>query len=186
MPVTIVKKIKQRLFLIIPFICVTFLFACSQAEQKNSPVEVKKNQQVTKVENVALQKNKEERQKKLKLQENKTSSDFRKRTFSINGDKHESNDGVLTKNSILLNLSMYEAGRVKGSFIVVTIAGKKLNLESVEVKYSSKIAQDTFRLVPVQGDDLMAVYKMLLADKSLVLVELEIDYSPIDKAMAYE
>ena len=165
----------------------TSLLACSQVDKKSSSAAVTTTEQVTKVEveSSPTQQEVVASKKQLKLKENENLPLVRKRTLTINGEKFEVNSAVLTKNSMLLNLSMKEKGRAKGSFVVITQADTALNIKGLKLKYSNKIAKDTFRLVPVQGENLLVIYQQLLADKSLTRVELEIDYSPANKKMSY-
>jgi len=98
-----------------------------------------------------------------------------KRTISLNGEKYLFEDEKLQKGSQVRNIHMSEKGRVKGTFVVITKAGK---IADISFKSKTKIAKDTYRLIPMQNDDLLDIYKTLLADKSLIRVEIEIDYSP--------
>ncbi|MCP4320406.1 MAG: hypothetical protein GY787_00810 [Alteromonadales bacterium] len=182
---TIIKKSQQVLLLLISLIFATSLLACSQADKKSSATEVTNTEQVIKVEQSITQKEEVPSRKQLKLEGNKNIPTHRKRTLTINGEKFAVNSAVLTKNSVVFNLNMKEKGRVKGSFVVITQPDKALNIKGLNLKYSNKIAKDTFRLVPVQGENLLVIYQQLLADKSLTRVELEIDYSPANKKMSY-
>ena len=78
---------------------------------------------------------------------------------------------------------MSESGKIKGSIVVVVKQGETLE---IPLKSTTKIAKNTFRLIPAQSDDLMTVYKTLLSNKSITIVELEVVYNGKESdALAY-
>ncbi len=97
-----------------------------------------------------------------------------KKTISFNGEKYLFDGDKLKKGSLVRNIYMSESGRIKGTIVIVVKAGEILN---ISIKNKKKIAKDTFRLVPEQTDDLMAIYNKLLINDSIAIAELEVVYS---------
>ncbi|WP_353537961.1 hypothetical protein [Colwellia sp. KU-HH00111] len=96
-----------------------------------------------------------------------------KTTISVNGDKFIVEGGNLRKGSRVRSIHMSEYGTVTGAFVVVAKPGKIPNLS---FKRKTKIAKDTFRVIPTKTDDLMSIYHELLLNESISIVELEISY----------
>jgi len=155
------------------FFLSALLVSCSQSERE----EVSKNEAAESkpliLENVPHQ---DKSKIKRELEKNREKPVLsHKRTISLNGEKYLFEDEKLQKGSQVRNIHMSEKGRIKGTFVVITKTGK---VAGISFKSKTKIAKDTFRLIPMKNDDLLDIYKTLLADKSLIRVEIEIDYSP--------
>ncbi len=98
--------------------------------------------------------------------------------MNINGEKFKLLQNTFAKDAMVVNLSMAETGRIKGTFVVVTHSKQQLN-HHANTLIVSKIAKNTFRLVPQPSVNLSDYYQVLRADTSFSVVELEIDYSPV-------
>ncbi|WOT05674.1 hypothetical protein [Shewanella youngdeokensis] len=96
-------------------------------------------------------------------------------SYQLNQQKFVSNSAPLVKGSLVTNSYMSSSGVLKGSFVVVSSA----QVESLSTDYHiEKIAEDTFRLVPITANaNLYSLYTALLKSQALSLVEIEIDYS---------
>ncbi len=105
-----------------------------------------------------------------------------KTTISVNGDKYIVEGGKLRKGSRVQSIHMSEYGTVTGAFVVVAKPGKIPNLS---FKRKTKIAKDTFRVVPTKTDDLMTIYHELLLNESISIVEMEISYHGKKSDAAY-
>lgn len=110
---------------------------------------------------------------------------FGKKVIKLNAEKFEYLGGPIKKGTPLYNLTMASTGIVKGSFVAVTKADKPLNTLPIALKEQQKIAKSTYRIVPVKGDNLELIYRLLLANSNLKQVELEIDYSNLTKAETF-
>jgi hypothetical protein len=155
------------------FFLSALVVSCSQSEHEEaSKNEAAENKPLI-LENVPHQDKSKIKQELEKKREKPILS--HKRTISLNGEKYLFEDEKLQKGSQVRNIHMSEKGRIKGTFVVIT---KTEKIAGISFKSKTKIAKDTFRLIPMQNDDLLDIYKILLADKSLIRVEIEIDYSP--------
>ncbi|QBG35356.1 hypothetical protein [Litorilituus sediminis] len=158
---------------------VTSLIACMPTEKASSTVEANKEQAQDSKDNKESQEIPDVVVRDSAMKANKVAKPIvGKKTISFNGEKFEYNGGLVTKGTKLFNFLMAEHGMVKGSFVVVTKANTKLNTLPVELKAKAKLAKDTYRIIPLKGGNLQATYKQLKANKQLLQVELEIDYSP--------
>gem|GEM_PF-2055203 len=168
---------------IIAFCFSVLLASCSQSKQE----EVIENKSADK-ETLAISKKDNIDEKQLTTKEKLVKSLEKphllaKRTISINGEKYIVEGEKFIKGTLVRNIHMSEKGRVKGTFVIVT---KAVSALEQQFKSKVKIAKDTFRLTPENTDDLMTIYKQLLRNKSIDLVELEIEYSGAkDKAATY-
>ena len=148
--------------------------ACSQSKQEEV-AESKSTDKGTPTINKKNYPDKSELAKKDELVQGiEESRLITKSTISLNGEKYIIEGGILRQGAVVQNINMSEKGRVKGTFVIVTKSN--LVLEPT-FKSKMKIAKDTFRLTPMNTDDLKVAYKQLLRNKSIDLVELEIEYS---------
>jgi len=175
--------VKNKNILILGFFLSALVVSCSQSEHeeeaKNETTEKKPLIQ----ENVPYQ-GKSKINIKQESEHNREKPVLsHKRTISLNGEKYIFEDEKLQKGSQVRNIHMSEKGRIKGTFVVITKTGK---IAGLSFKSKTKIAKDTFRLIPMQNDDLLDIYKILLADKSLTRVEIEIDYSPDSQKQIFQ
>lgn len=173
---------KNKNVLITGFFLSALVVSCSQSEREEAPKNETSENKPLILENVPHQD-----KSKIKIkQESEQSRDkpvmSNKRTISLNGEKYLFEDEKLQKGSQVRNIHMSEKGRIKGTFVVITKTGE---IADISFKSKTKIAKDTFRLLPMQSDDLLNIYKILLADKSLTRVEIEIDYSPDSKKQLF-
>lgn len=155
--------------------------SCSQSEREEASINETLENKTLISENVLHQDKSKIKQKLEKIRDKPVL--LYKRTISLNGEKYIFEDEKLQKGSQVRSIHMSEKGRVKGTFVVITKTGK---IADISFKSKTKIAKDTFRLIPMKYDDLMGVYKRLLADKSLIRVEIEIDYSPDSKKLLFK
>ena len=166
---------------LLSFILATSLFACIPTEKRTDAVEVNseevKEDKFTTKQLISTNSSVKETSIKNKSTQVKKSV-FGKKTLSFNGEKFEYSGGLVTKGTKLFNIQMAESGKVKGSFVVVTKPSVELVTTPVELKSKAKLAKDTYRVIPEKGQNLQAIYKLLKANKQLLQVELEIDYSP--------
>ncbi len=99
----------------------------------------------------------------------------------INDEKFELMSKTFKKGAKVHNLSMGEYGTVKGSLVIVSANSsldKLRQLSILKEKYTiNQIAKDTYRLQPVELDDIYNLYQNLLKESSFSVVEMEIDYS---------
>lgn len=105
------------------------------------------------------------------------------RSTSINGEKFKLFASKNIQGSKVFNVLMQQYGTLKGGIIVV-VKGDILKSDSFEQFTLTKIAKNTFRLIPDKGLDLVVEYKKLSEMLKLEVVELEIDYSPINNRAA--
>jgi len=175
--------VKNKNVLILGFFLSALVVSCSQSErEETSKNEISENKALI-LENVAHQ-DKSKIKIKQELEKNQEKPILsHKRTISLNGEKYIFEDEKLQKGSQVRNIHMSEKGRIKGTFVVMTKTGK---ITGLSFKSKTKIAKDTYRLIPMQNDDLLDIYKTLLADKSLMRVEIEIDYSPESKKQIFQ
>jgi hypothetical protein len=175
--------VKNKNILILGFLLSAFIISCSQSERE----EVSKNKNLENkpliLENVPHQD-----KSKIKIKQESEKNQVKpllsyKKTISLNGEKYLFEDEKLQKGSQVRNIHMSEKGKIRGTFVVITKTGK---IADISFKSKTKIAKDTFRLIPMQNDDLLDIYKMLLADKNLIRVEIEIDYSPESKKKLFK
>jgi hypothetical protein len=173
--------VKNKNVLILGLFLSALVVSCSQSEREEaSKNETSKNKALT-LKNVPHQDKSEIKQELEKSREKPILSN--KKTISLNGEKYLIEDEKLQKGSQVRNIHMSEKGRIKGTFVVITKTGK---VAGISLKNKVKIAKDTFRLIPMQNDNLLDIYKTLLADKSLSRVEMEIDYSPESKKKIFQ
>lgn len=170
---------KKNKILVVGFLLSTLVVSCSQSKHEKISENKSSDEKVLKSDNETYI----GKSKDIKIENVERSKLLGQRTISFNGEKYLFDGEKLRKGSQVRNIHMSEQGRIKGTFVIVVKAGEILNLP---FKSKTKIAKDTFRLIPAQDDDLMTAYKQLLADKNLIRVELEVDYSPVNKSMAYE
>lgn len=80
----------------------------------------------------------------------------------------------LIKGSQVFNMAMAQYGVIKGSVVIVT----KLDVSALTPDSKSEvIASDTYRIIPKDKSQLLALYKRLNSNDDIEIVELEIDYS---------
>jgi len=120
--------------------------------------------------------------KKLKEIKNNNNKNLNQaRSVSINGEKFRTTTWPVIKGSTVYNVLMKEKGKIKGTFVVVLTQGKALS-DTIRESYTiKKIAKNTFKLGPNNRKilDMMQEYKSLMKE-SFHIVEMEVDYSPID------
>lgn len=160
--------------LVVGFCLSALAVSCSQAEHKDlSENKISGEKPLESVNKAYIDKN--------KIVESKINKNVErpallgKKTVSFNGEKYLFNGEKLRKGSQVRSIHMSEIGTVKGTFVVVV--AKKGGILDVPFKNKTKIAKDTFRLVPIQTDDLMAAYNELLLKDSIAIVELEVVYN---------
>lgn len=158
--------------LIIGFCLCALAVSCSQSESEKIPENKNTEQALT----TSVNKNDNNRRATIKEVEKSVEKPvlLGKRTIAFNGEKYIYEGEKLRKGSRVRNIHMSEYGTVKGTFVVVAKAGKTLDLA---FKRKTKIAKDTYRLMPSKTDDLMTIYNELLLNDSIAIVELEIGYS---------
>jgi len=120
--------------------------------------------------------------KKLKEIKNDNNKNLNQaRSVSINGEKFRTTTWPVIKGSTVYNVLMKEKGRIKGTFVVVLTEGKALSASINDSFTINKIAKNTFNLLPNNRKilDMMQEYKRLLQE-GFHIVEMEVDYSPID------
>jgi hypothetical protein len=169
--------VKKNNIWVVSFCLSTLVVSCSQSEQEKIEYKQVETKELNSSNKVYLDKNPamkiegiEKNIEQAKLVDHNLSN----KTLSFNGEKYLYDGKNLRKGSEVRNIYMSEKGRVKGTFVIVAKAEKIL---TIAVKSQTKIAKNTFRLVPQQTDDLMTFYHQLLLNKSIVSVELEVDYS---------
>jgi len=165
--------LKQNKSLVVGFCLSALLVSCSHSAHEEvlennsldegffksgSKTHIEKNKQATRE---SLGRNKEQ------------STLLGKRTLSFNGEKYLFDGEKLRKGSQVRNIYMSEKGMVKGTFVIVAKAGE---IPDISFKRMTKIAKDTFRIIPIYTDDLMLIYNEFLLNESIVRVELEIVY----------
>jgi len=167
--------------------------ACSDTTQKTEKPEILKEAETqsvlkeskTSIENPmpVLSDNKKEKiLKKLKDIKNDNNKNLNQvRSVSINGEKFRTTTWPVIKGSTVYNVLMKEKGRIKGTFVVVLTEGKALSASINDSFTINKIAKNTFNLLPNNRKilDMMQEYKRLLQE-GFHIVEMEVDYSPID------
>lgn len=80
----------------------------------------------------------------------------------------------LIKGSQVFNMAMAQYGVIKGSIVIVT----KLDVSALTPDSNSQvIASNTYRIIPKDKSQLLALYKRLSSNEDIEIVELEIDYS---------
>lgn len=167
---------RDNKIIIVGFLLSTLVVSCSQSEPKK--VSANKNLAVKQVESVdetSVGKSKLDGQKKVEKKKEHTAL-LGKRTVSFNGEKYLFDGRKLQQGSKVRGIHMSESGRVKGSIVVVVKEGKILDISFMNFKSKTKIAKNTFRLIPNQTDDLLTVYKKLSSNNSISIAELEIVY----------
>ena len=165
---------KKDKLLILAFCLSALLVSCSQSEHEEVPESKSFDEKPLKSDdNAYIDKSKITAIKKVEKNIEQPAL-LGKRTISFNGEKYLFDGEKLRKGSKVRNINMSESGRIKGSIVVVAKAGEILDLS---FKSKTKIAKDTFRLIPAQADDLMTIYNELLLNKSIAIVELEVMYS---------
>lgn len=104
------------------------------------------------------------------------------RSVSINGEKFRTTVWPVIKGTKVYSLLMKENGKVKGTFVVVLTEGEALSALIKESYAIKNIAKDTYKLFPKNRkiSDMMQEYKRLLQE-NFHIVEMEVDYSPINK-----
>lgn len=174
---------KNKNVLIIGGFLSALVVSCSQSEREEAPInETSENKPL--ISESALHQDKSKIKIKQELEKNRDNPvPSQKRTISLNGDKYIFEGEIIQKGSQVHNIHMSEKGRIKGTFVVISKTGK---ITAIPVKSKTKIAKNTFRLTPMENADLMDVYKILLADKNLTRVEIEIDYSPDSKKQIFQ
>lgn len=165
--------IKNTAKLIISFCLSALTFSCSQA--KHDEMSEHNNAQEHKTmedERSELDKRKLLKSKELVKHDNEIVSRG-SHTITFNNEKYLYNGKELKKGSQVRGIHMSEIGTIKGTFVVVT------HDENLNALFNSKvkIAENTYRLTPIETEDLMTVYHQLLNDKSIVKVELEVMYN---------
>ena len=166
--------LKQNKSLVVGFCLSALAVSCSQSEpDKESERKKSDGKLIESADETYIDTNKRVTKNGLKKNIEQLSV-LGKKTISFNGGKYLFDGKKLRKGSQVRHVNMSESGRVKGSFVVVTKAGGTLG---VSFKSKTKIAKNTFRIIPAQTDDLMTVYKELLSNQSITLVELEVVYS---------
>ncbi|NQZ80502.1 MAG: hypothetical protein HRT52_05745 [Colwellia sp.] len=108
-----------------------------------------------------------------------------KASITLNGEKFILNSAQFGKGSKVYNKQMGEYGLIKGTIVVVGIdkvSADELLYPLVKV---IQIAKNTFRLIPEKAVELMPFYKELIKSKLFSVVEMEIDYSPINESAVY-
>ncbi|MEO2279675.1 hypothetical protein [Pseudoalteromonas pernae] len=102
-------------------------------------------------------------------------------TLDNNGDKIRWQADKLHKGVQVFNLSMQEYGVVTGDIIVVS---KQLPIGELEAQFNIEQRQDsTYSLALKDEGDLAVALQQLKALPQIQIAELQIDYSPIDKAV---
>lgn len=80
----------------------------------------------------------------------------------------------LIEGSQVFNMAMAQYGVIKGSVVIVT----KLDVSALTPDSKSEvIAANTYRIIPKDKLQLLALYKRLSSNDDIEIVELEIDYS---------
>lgn len=165
---------KNNNVLIVGFFLSVLIVSCSQsAIEEVSDNKSYEEKRLKSANETHIDKNTSATKKELEKNKDRPTL-FGNRTVSFNGEKYLVDGAKLRKGSQVRNIHMSEKGRIKGTFVVVLKAGETLD---ISFKSMTKIAKDTFRLIPAQTDDLMAIYNELLLNKSIARVELEIVYS---------
>tara|TARA_R110001592_G_scaffold55647_3_gene169902 strand:+ start:7891 stop:8418 length:528 start_codon:yes stop_codon:yes gene_type:complete len=166
--------VKKDKLLILAFCLSALLVSCSQSEHEEVPESKSFDEKPLKSDdNAYIDESKITAIKKVEKNTERAAL-VGKRTISFNGEKYLFDEKKLRKGSKVRNIYMSETGTIKGTFVVVAKAGEILDLS---FKSKTKIAKDTFRLIPAQADDLMTIYNELLLNKSIAIVELEVMYS---------
>jgi len=166
--------VKNNRVLVVGFCLSALVASCSQSEHQEVS-ESKNTDEKLLQSDKETHSDKSKRATKEELGKNKERPILLgKRTISFNGEKYLFEGEKLQKGSQVRNIHMSEKGTVKGTFVVVAKAGEILDLS---FKSKTKIAKDTFRLIPAKTDDLMPIYNALILNKSIARVELEIVYS---------
>ena len=175
--------VRNNIVLIVGFCLSILTVSCSQSEPENVSKNDGVDERTIKSNNeVYIEKSKITALKGIEKNIEKPTS-LGKKTISFNGEKYIFDGKKLRKGSKVRNINMSESGRIKGSIVVVVKADETLD---VPFKSKTKIAKNTYRLIPAQTDDLMIVYKELMSNKSITIVELEVIYSGNEKeALAY-
>jgi hypothetical protein len=149
------------------------LISCSKSEQSNI-LETKRNDEKNlKIKNSPSKEVIEVLAKDRLKKRADNAASIKERSVSINGEKFLY-EGKLEKGTQVRNIHMSEKGRIRGSIVIVVNPGETLSLA---FNNQTKIAKDTYRLIPEKTEDLMTIYKELMQNKSITIVELEIDYS---------
>ncbi len=181
---------KSKLLFIVTLVT-SVLCACTPAEQQKSSAEkTEKIEKIEKIEKTNSQPatdnidNIDHQQTKTFLQPQRPSI-FGEKTYTINGEKFTSENNLVQKGSSLFNITMAQSGIVKGSFVVITKQGTALTTEITQAYSSARIAIDTFRLVPNKEQDLMPLYRQLQNIDYISRIELELDYSRLNKKPTY-
>ena len=165
---------KKDKLLILGFCLSALVVSCSKSEREDVSESNDSNEKLLKSDNEThIDKSKIVTKKGLEKNTERAAL-VGKRTISFNGEKYLFDGKNLRKGSKVRNIYMSETGTIKGTFVVVAKAGEILDLS---FKSKTKIAKDTFRLIPAQADDLMTIYNELLLNKSIAIVELEVMYS---------
>ena len=169
---------KNNKTLIIGFCFCALAVSCSQSEPEKTPENKNTEQALT----TSVNKNDSSRRATIKEVEKSVEKPglLGQRTIAFNGEKYIYEGEKLRKGSRVRNIHMSEYGTVKGTFVVVAKTGKTLDLA---FKRKTKIAKDTFRLLPAKTDDLITIYNDLLLNESIAIVELEVGYSGKKKEM---
>ncbi|WP_462159585.1 hypothetical protein [Pseudoalteromonas sp. GB56] len=99
-------------------------------------------------------------------------------TLDNNGDKIRWEKSELRKGVKIFNLTMQEFGVVTGEIVVVS---KQLPIEELKQQYIVRQQQGaSYTLVLKSESDLALALKRLRAMPQIQVVELQIDYSPIE------
>jgi len=179
-----IKKLPITILLLIS------LSACSDTAQTPKAQEAPETQKTTKENKTSADNSlpvisdskKENILRKLELIKNDKNKNLNQaRSISINGEKFRTTVWPVIKGSTVYNVLMKEEGKLKGTFVVVLAPGKELSASIRESYTIKKIAKNTFKLLPNNRRivDLMQEYKRLLQE-NFHIIEMEIDYSPID------
>lgn len=164
---------RKNKILVVGFCLGALAVSCSQAEHKD-PSENKTSDKklLESVNKAYIDKNKVVESKRNENVDRPAL--LGKKMVSFNGEKYLFNGEKLRKGSQVRSIHMSEIGTVKGTFVVVAKTDEILD---VPFKNKTKIAKDTFRLIPAKTDDVMAIYNELLLNESIVRVELEVVYN---------
>lgn len=100
--------------------------------------------------------------------------------FSINNEKITTASGLFFAGKTVHNLNVNQDGVIKGSLVVVLVENTRLTKEIMRLGKVKKIAKDTYQITLAAQQDLFAPYQRLKKIPEVKIVEMEIDYSPVN------